>query len=167
MLAAAGQFGLEQLPAAFEEVAQSHAGRFDTIAAFDVFEHFAMAAIVTRLKAAEIMLKPGGCLVLRFPNAQSPFGLAPQNGDPTHMAALSRSVFEQLIQGTSFTIERYAPSYRIGGGSVPKRLVRRLRYTARDVIAAALNFIYAMDIPWDPVVVLVLRRRPGGPAGSG
>ena len=30
LLAAAEQFGVEQLPAAFEEVAQSHAARFDT-----------------------------------------------------------------------------------------------------------------------------------------
>lgn len=37
---------------------------------------------------------------------------------------------------------------------------RRLRYAARDLIAGLLNAIYAQDIPWDPVVVLVLRKQP-------
>ncbi len=160
LLAAARDFGLDLLPADFETVADTHASRFDTIVAFDVFEHFALDVIMTHLRAAETMLKSSGQMFLRFPNAQSPFGLAPQNGDPTHKAALSRSVFEQLIQGTSFAVVRYAPSYRIGGGGLAKRLVRRLRYTARNLIAGLLNAIYAQDIPWDPVVVLVLRKNP-------
>ncbi len=160
LIEAARSFGVELLPADFETVAGRHASRFDAIIAFDVFEHFALAEIAARLEATETMLKPGGHLILRFPNAQSPFGLAPQNGDPTHKSALSRSAFEQLIQGTSFEIVRYAPSYRIGGGGPATRLVRRLRYMARDLIGGLLNAIYAQDIPWDPVVVLVLRKRP-------
>ncbi len=158
LLAAARHFGVELLAADFETVADRHASRFDTIVAFDVFEHFTLDEIVPRLAATATMLKPGGHLLLRFPNAQSPFGLAPQNGDPTHKTALSRSVFEQLIQGTSFAIVRYTPSYRIGGGGLAKRLVRRLRYGARDLIGGLLNAVYAQDIPWDPVVVLVLRK---------
>ena len=99
LLAAARDLGFDLLPADIEKVADKHASCFDTIIAFDVFEHFTLATIVARLRAAETMLKPGGHLVLRFPNAQSPFGLAPQNGDMTHKTALSRSVFEQLISG--------------------------------------------------------------------
>jgi hypothetical protein len=95
---------------------------------------------------------------MRFPNSQSPFGLAPQNGDPTHKTALSRSIFEQLIQGTAFEIVRYAPSFRVRRGSVGKRLGILLRSAARDLISCSLNAIYAQDIPWDPVVVLVLRK---------
>lgn len=158
LLNAARSFGVEILPASFDDVAQANAARFDTVVAFDVFEHFSIAEILTRLAALQIMLKPGGALILRFPNAQSPFGLAPQNGDPTHKAALSRSVFEQLIQGTAFTVERYGPSFRIRGGSIPKRLVRGMRSAARNLIAKTLNSVYSQDIPWDPVVVLVLRR---------
>jgi 2-polyprenyl-3-methyl-5-hydroxy-6-metoxy-1,4-benzoquinol methylase len=159
LLSAARDFGLDLLPADFESVADRHASRFDTIIAFDVFEHFDLQTIVARVKAAETMLKLGGHLILRFPNAQSPFGLAPQNGDPTHRSALSKSAFEQLIQGTSFVVVRYGPSYRIGTGRLAKRLVRRIRYMARDLVAALLNAIYAQAIPWDPVVVLVLRKK--------
>lgn len=158
-LEAARERGVELIDAAFERVCDANAGRFDTIVAFDVFEHFSLDEILVRLPAAETMLKPGGHLVLRFPNAQSPFGLAPQHGDPTHKSALSRSEFEQLIQGTSFSVMRYAPSYLAVAGSPGKRVARLLRAGLRRIIARTLNFIYAQDIPWDPVVVLVLRKR--------
>lgn len=158
LIANARHRGVEILPPDFETVASAHAGRFDTIVAFDVFEHFSTTEILTRLDAAAVMLKPGGHLVLRFPNAQSPFGLAPQNGDPTHKSALSRSVFEQLIQGRPFDAVRYGHVFRTRGRGV-RRLVRAARYGVRNMHAAFLNFTYAQNIPWDPVVVLVLRKR--------
>src|SRR5262249_33038691 len=157
-LEAARARNIEIVDAAFEHVSGDHADRFDTIVAFDVFEHFTVDEVLVRLKAIEKMLKPGGRLVLRFPNAQSPFGLASQHGDPTHKSALSRSAFEQLTQGLAFSVERYAPSFRIGDGSPARRLARSLRAMLRALIARTLNFIYAQDIPWDPVVVLVLRK---------
>jgi 2-polyprenyl-3-methyl-5-hydroxy-6-metoxy-1,4-benzoquinol methylase len=158
LLKAAEEFGVDIFPAAFETVAQDHADRFDTIAAFDVFEHFSLDEIIARLQAIETMLRPGGHLLLRFPNGQSPFGLAQQNGDPTHKTALSRSVFEQLIQSSQLEITRYGPAYRITGGGFARGFARRLRYLGRNIIAGLLNFIYAQQIPWDPVVVLVLRK---------
>jgi 2-polyprenyl-3-methyl-5-hydroxy-6-metoxy-1,4-benzoquinol methylase len=154
---------VELLPAAFERVASEHAARFDTIVAFDVFEHFTFDEILARLKATETMLKPGGHLALRFPNAQSPFGLAPQFGDPTHKTALSRSAFEQLIQGTRFEIVHYQGSYRIGGGTLLERTARALRSGLQRLLGGVLNLIYAQNIPWDPVVVLVLRKRSSLP----
>lgn len=160
-VAAASDFGVELLPPDFETVAGAHEQRFDTIVAFDVFEHLTLDEITRRLAAAEIMLRPGGHLMLRFPNAQSPFGLVPQNGDPTHKTALSRTVFELLIQRSAFAVERYGPSFRIGGGGLARMLVRPLRHLGRDVISAVLNAIYATDIPWDPVVVLILRKETG------
>ena len=158
LLDAARAFGVELLPADFERVATLNSARFDTIVAFDIFEHFGLADVVKRLYAIEVMLKPGGNLIMRFPNAQSPFGLAPQNGDPTHLSALSKSVFEQLIQGMGFAVVRYAPTCRITSGSLPKRVVRTVRYVLRSLVSAMLNFIYSQNIPWDPVVVLVLRK---------
>jgi SAM-dependent methyltransferase len=139
--------------------AERHARAFDTIVAFDVFEHFTIDVVAERLAACAAMLRPGGHLVLRFPNAQSPFGLTSQNGDPTHRCALSRSGIEQLTQGGDLVVVSYRPSFRITGGGFPKSLVRRLRYIARDVISLTLNAIYATDIPWDPNVVIVLRKQ--------
>ena len=158
LIEAATRFDVELLPAEFERVATANASRFDTIVAFDVFEHFVLDDVIARLRACEIMLKPLGHLILRFPNAQSPFGMAPQNSDPTHKSVLSRSVIEHLSRDLAFQITRYGPSFRIGGGSLKKRLGRRMQNVARDMIAAALNAIYAQNIPWDPVVVLVLKK---------
>lgn len=148
---------IELLPADFEEVADEHAGRFDTVVGFDVFEHFAVEDIKRRLAALEIMMRPGAHLLMRYPNAQSPFGLAPQNGDPTHKSALSRSIFELLVQKTGFKIVRYDGSYRIGGGGLVRSVVRPLRSILCQIIGGVLNFTYATRIPYDPVVVILLR----------
>lgn len=150
--------GIELLNAEIEDFPERHAGRFDTIVAFDVFEHFEVDVVRRRLEAANTLLTPNGALLLRFPNSQSPFGLSPQNGDPTHRSALSRSAIEQLMQGTSFRVERYTSAFRIGGGSLGQKLARRVRALMRDAIASILNFIYTQSIPWDPVVVIVLRK---------
>ena len=104
LLKAARDFGLELLPADFETVSTTHNECFDTIVAFDVFEHLTASEVTKRVHAADRMLRLGGHLLLRFPNAQSPFGLPSQNGDPTHKSALSRNIFEQHIQGTSFEV---------------------------------------------------------------
>lgn len=157
-LRAAKEASVAIIPADFEKVAVEQVDRFDTVIAFDVFEHFSLDEIIIRLKALETMLRSGGQLLMRFPNAQSPFGLAPQNGDPTHRTALSRSVFELLVQGTSFTIVHYAPSFRVLGGGLARSLARRLRYALRSAISGFFNFVYANDIPYDPVVVIVLRK---------
>ncbi len=158
-LESASSRGIALLPAAFEDVADANAGRFDTVFSFDVFEHFTLDEIVCRLAALETMIKPGGHVLLRFPNAQSPFGLAPQNGDPTHRTALSRDVFELLVQKTEFEIVRYGGSFGIGGGGMLRGIVRPLRNLLRSTLGRFLNFVYATRIPYDPVVVIVLRRR--------
>ena len=113
--AEAKRTGVELLTADFENIASKHKECFDIIVAFDVFEHFTMDEIVIRAKAAETMLRPGGYLVLRFPNGQSPFGLAPQNGDITHKEALSKEKIEQACSETSFQTERYGGSHQILG----------------------------------------------------
>lgn len=158
LLKAAAERGIELLEADFERIADAHADRFDTIIAFDVFEHFSFDEVVVRLRAAQQMLKPGGSLLMRFPNAQSPFGLAPQHGDPTHRCYLSRSVFEQLTQGSRFEIVRYDHQFRAKGRGPAAVLVRLVRHGLRDLISACLNFIYATRLPYDAVVVIVLRK---------
>ncbi len=158
LLAAAESAGMPLLPADFEHAPEAHAASFDTIVSFDVFEHLSIDDVGPKLAGCERLLRPGGHLVLRFPNAQSPFGLASQHGDPTHKSYLSRSVFEQLIQGKPWRITRYAAAYRLSGGGLVKSIARGLRWALRDLIGAVLNFTYAQSIPWDPVVVLVLQK---------
>lgn len=158
---AAEAVGISLLPPEIGSVSEEYCRQFDTIVAFDVFEHLAIAEIRRALDAAENMLKDGGHLLLRFPNVQSPFGLAPQFGDPTHRSALSRSVFDLLLQGRSLSVVRYGGAYRIGGGGPLRAVKRHTRYALQSLLAASLRFIYATDIPYDAVVTLVIRKTVG------
>lgn len=62
--------------------------RFDLVVAFDVLEHIPQVQLPAVLLAIRRVLRPGGVLLARFPNADSPFGLGNQHGDPTHVTAL-------------------------------------------------------------------------------
>lgn len=167
LLAAAESRGIELLDDRLEQAAVAASARFDTIVAFDVFEHLTIDEISAGLMSVERMLKPGGHFVLRFPNAQSPFGLVAQHGDPTHRSYLSLSVFEQLIQPGNLEVARYGHVFRPRGRTLVALLVRRFRYLCQDVISRMLDFVYATRVPWEPVVVLVLRRRAGPSAADG
>ncbi|NNE23910.1 MAG: class I SAM-dependent methyltransferase [Rhizobiales bacterium] len=151
-------FGVTILAPAIEDHADTYRGHFHTVVAFDVFEHFALSEIADRLRAIETMLSPGGHLIMRFPNAQSPFGLAPQFGDATHKSALSRSIIEQLVQTMNLEVVRYGPSFRVAGSGLGNRIGRRVRWLMRDAVSGLLNAIYVQNIPWDPVVTLVLQK---------
>lgn len=154
----ARRFGVELLEPEIEKIADRYAGRFDLVVAFDVFEHFELAESRARLKAVETMLTDGGHLVLRFPNGQSPFGLAPQNGDVTHRAALSREKLEQLSQGTKLRTVRYGGAFAIRGPWGLKRVVRAGRRLGQWLIGAGLNAVFAQKIPWQAVVVLIMQK---------
>jgi len=162
--AAASAAGFPTLDADLSKCAGTTA--FDTIVAFDVFEHLERDAALAALDACARLLRPGGHLLLRFPNAQSPLGLAAQHGDPTHRLALSKAWFSYHLGARPFEIVHYAGAYAIRGGGPARRLVRFLRRVARSMIALGVAAIYAQDVPFDPVVTLILRRREGNAAES-
>ncbi len=157
---AAQAAGFELAPEGFEETARLYPARFDTIAAFDVFEHLTAPELGAALDACAALLKPGGKLLLRFPNAQSPFGLAPQQGDPTHRIGLSKAFIEHFLMDRPFAVARYDAAYRIVSGAWSKQAARLARRLAQDAMSFALDLIWAQRIPWHPVVVLVLRKIP-------
>lgn len=72
--------------------------QFDMIAAFDVLEHIPQSDILNFLSQIKRMLKDGGVFIARFPNGDSPFGLANQNGDLTHVTAIGSEKFRYLVQ---------------------------------------------------------------------
>lgn len=161
--AAARRIGIELLPLNLPKHAQDHAGRFDSIIALDVFEHLDLPQVSSHLRACETMLRPGGRLLLRFPNAQSPFGLQPQVGDPTHRTPLSRETIRYLIAGLNLEIIAYRGSTVYFGHPLsPRGVKRRVRRGMQVLIGIAMRFIFASDIPYDPVVVLVLQLRTRG-----
>ncbi len=62
--------------------------QFDMVVAFDVLEHIPQNEIIFILKQIKRVLREEGTCLLRFPNGDSPFGLANQNGDITHVTAI-------------------------------------------------------------------------------
>lgn len=137
------------------------AGRqFDLVAAFDVFEHWTRDELVANLRAIHGLLAPGGRLVARFPNGQSPFGRVFQYGDITHQTVLSTSSMRQLALMTGFAVERVDNARR-----VPARrdawtwLKHHWRKRRRARIEIALGKLYGFGrLPLDPNLTAVLRR---------
>lgn len=158
-IAAARERGIALLPPAFEGAAAANEAAFDVIAGFDVFEHFSFEQIQARLAACTTMLKPGGVLILRFPNAQSPFGQAPQHGDATHITALSGPKIKQMTHDLDIDIVRYTNAARPPGRGLVKRAARLVRYLAQDVVEGALNALYPPRTPLGPVVTIILQKR--------
>jgi 2-polyprenyl-3-methyl-5-hydroxy-6-metoxy-1,4-benzoquinol methylase len=151
--------GLEVLPTDLPPVAGAHANQFDTIIAFDVFEHLDLNTVEAYLSACATMLKPGGRLLLRFPNAQSPFGLQPQAGDPTHKSQLSLSVLNLMNVSRPFRVTRYAASHLyLGKPMTPVWFKRVTRRGMQKALNGFLSFVYASGIPYEPVVVIVMEK---------
>lgn len=158
--------GLQLIPADFEDHEILASESLDLIAAFDVFEHLSMDMIAAKLRAIDAALKPGGYLILRYPNGQSPFGLFSQHGDATHITALSRAKIEQLAAGTALVTTRYGGVARPRASQFGKRLVRGIRYLIRDMHMRAINFIYGSDVELEPVVTQLMIKRSGAPVNA-
>lgn len=73
---------------------------FDLVAAFDVLEHIPQDKILFFLEQIYRVLKPNGTCLLRFPNGDSPFGLANQNGDITHVSAIGSEKIQYFVSQT-------------------------------------------------------------------
>ncbi len=156
-VAAAQAAGIALVPPDFE-VAGLMPDSLDAVVAFDVFEHLEPATIPAKLAAIARALRPGGRLVMRYPNGQSPFGLDPQHADATHLIPLSRAKMEQFASGTGLRTIRYGATARVSSGSVGRDAVRQLRYALRGLHGRMIRFIYASDVELAPVVTHVMAR---------
>jgi SAM-dependent methyltransferase len=98
-------------------------GLFDRIFLFDVLEHFSPEDGLALLEAIKAHLAPEGLLVLKVPNAASPWGIQYQYGDLTHKTAYTPLSLHQMATAAGLTLDRfYAPS----GGSPRRRLTEAL-----------------------------------------
>lgn len=136
-------------------------GSFDLVVAFDVLEHISPDHLLDFVRSLLRMLKPGGVLLARFPNADSPFGLLNQNGDITHLTAIGLGKVRYLAR------ELDAKLVFFGGQAIPincgsvLRSVRRFCGVAMFKIVDA--FVNSVFFPNDrisfcsPNVVMILQ----------
>lgn len=81
-----------------------HAEPFDRVVMLDVLEHFAPEdgwRIVSRVRD---LLTPDGRLVLKVPNAASPWGLSYQYGDLTHKTPFNPESLKQLALASGMRV---------------------------------------------------------------
>ena len=105
------------------------------------------------------LLKSGGHVLARFPNAQSPLGCVTQNGDWTHRSALSAQVLMQILTGKPWALVRAGDPFMVrDADSLAKRIGLRSRHAARRGIEWTVNRLYGLAITLDPNVVVLLRR---------
>ena len=157
-MAAAGEAGVPLVASDFERSDELAEQSLDLVVAYDVFEHFDTATLKAKLAAIERALKPGGLLVLRYPNGQSPFGLPSQHGDITHLQALSEMKMRQLSHGTRFVTHSYRGAAFVAHARLTHRIAVWLRNRLRRAMIRLIQFAIATDIPLDPVMVHVLRK---------
>jgi len=77
----------------------------DCIVAIDVFEHIEYEKLKELCCSAYNVLKPGGYLIARFPNGDSPFSMPIQNADATHVHALGAGMVFELTRLSGLKIE--------------------------------------------------------------
>jgi hypothetical protein len=141
-----------------EEVFVPAQDRFDLIVALDVLEHLPLDEVPSLLMFLKSLLDREGQMLFRVPNGESPFGLAAQNGDLTHVSVHSRGRFGQLAMSTGLCLREARNAYRLvqpDAGWWGRR--DRVRYWVRSCIEGLLGFAYGhAGRPMDPNLVVVL-----------
>ncbi|MDE3011646.1 MAG: class I SAM-dependent methyltransferase [Pseudomonadota bacterium] len=111
---------------------------FDLITAFDVLEHIPQTQMIEFLIEAKRLLRVDGCLLARFPNGDSPFGLLNQHGDVTHVTILGSGKARYFAGRAGFEL------LYLGGAAQPLRGATHRQILHRLVavpVKAAINFL--------------------------
>lgn len=93
----------------WETLADSTLDRFDRVVALDVLEHFTADEGVRLLGAIRGTLNVGGRIVLKVPNAASPWGLSYQYGDLTHRTAFTPLAMRQMADAAGLGVLALVP----------------------------------------------------------
>jgi SAM-dependent methyltransferase len=151
--------GVTLLRSDIEAETTAFASSFDLVVAFDVLEHLSVDEIRRLLASVTQLLKPGGYFLARFPNGQSPFGLADQHGDATHITALSCKSLQQLATALPLTVIRAGDKAEVLRGNPVVRGLKQARNTARLLLEHLIRRLYYLDSPFGANVVVVFQRR--------
>ena len=76
---------------------------YDLIIGLDIVEHFKKDELFPFLDACYHGLRPGGCLILQTPNAESPWGLMHRYHDLTHELAFDPNSLKRLLAIVGFS----------------------------------------------------------------
>ena len=112
----------------------------DVVIAFDIIEHFSRDEIMNYLKLVNLVLKPGGKLILHLPNASGLFFTKNFYSDITHETPLNDISISQLLSVTNFSnIKSYDE------GPTPHGIISFGRFVLWKLISLTLDFLYAVE----------------------
>lgn len=132
---------------------------YDLIATFDLLEHLHVEEILQFLQYCSRALKPGGVVLIRVPNGQSPFGRIYQYGDMTHVSVLSADRMAQLAQATGLELHSARNAARPLGKKIHTRIARKLIYFLRDCLGYGVARIFwGRVLPMDPNLTIILKK---------
>ncbi|MFJ4397080.1 class I SAM-dependent methyltransferase [Pseudomonas sp. NPDC089396] len=154
----AGQNGYES----YADLSSIPSGRlFDLIVIFDVLEHIDQHEIPSFLTSLKHFLSPGGAILARFPNGDSPFGRTHQHGDVTHKTTIGSGKIRYFAESIGLDVKYCgAPSMPIVGSP--------MKYAAYNIFASPLRWFFDKffgvlylqrgDITFAPNLTVVLAR---------
>lgn len=118
-------------------------GSKDIVLAFDVLEHLSPSSLEAFFYELTRVLKPGGLLFARFPNADSPFGLEGQNGDPSHLNSIGIGKVKYYCQKHNLNLEFYgAEAAPLISGSLPLTIRRLFTQPLKKILDALVLLIF-------------------------
>lgn len=131
------------------------------VTAFDVLEHIPQDLLSKYFLGIEQLLVPGGIFIARFPNGDSPFGLALQNGDLTHVTAIgSRKISHLASMSRLQVLEIRNPAQPNLGLAFADRIRRCVANGLRFLIERAIGGLYygGRHVPLAPNLIAVLQK---------
>lgn len=123
-----------------QSLAQFETASFDLCVAFHVLEHIPQDHILPFLAEIKRVLKPSCCFIAVFPNGDSPFGLANQNGDVTHVTSLGSGKLQY------FTSELNVEQLFCGGETNIIHVPHNPRQSLRNLAAAAAKALINLTV---------------------
>ena len=159
------QLGFDVRLGAVQETFSADEEPFDLIVALDVLEHVPLQEVPSLLRFLKSLLSTDGHMLFRVPNGESPFGLAIQNGDFTHVSVHSKGRFSQLAMAAGLRLFAARNAFRVvhpDAGWLGQR--DKVRFFVRSCIERLVGFAYGHGgRPMDPNLVVVLVHSRTGP----
>ena len=133
--------------------------KFDCIILFDVIEHLTLDQATQALNNLAALLHPGGRIICRFPNGESPVSSLIFNNDFTHQTLFTARKLEHLCLETPLKLVRYGNSARVVNMSVLFPF-KWLCFLLRDLCEILFGYIYySHRVPLDQCATAVFRLK--------
>jgi len=152
-------------------IAELQSEKFDQISAFSVVEHMNHEQLNAFFSWVKNHFNEGGKLYLQFPEGASPFGLANQNGDFTHITSLTKAKIEVLCDANNMEILSYSDdilsSNRLCSFGIPGKMALLLLQWYANIVKRVLRiFLYPLStslrLGTNSIAVIAVRKITSG-----